>query len=111
MEPAPPMNVDQQALLRPGQRPGSAAEWCYSLPDGEIDTLDEGHLDGSSEAQFLQGLEQLPALSPLHARDGVGLSIALLLVATLDQLTIGQHIAHHPGEPTQLPKWAVIAKK
>ncbi len=91
------MNVDQQALLRLSQRPGSAAEWCDPLADGEIDALNEGRLNGFSEAQSLQGLEQLPALPPFHAPDSVRLAITLLLVATLDQLTICQHIAHHPG--------------
>jgi hypothetical protein len=47
---SPPVNVQQQVFIRLGQRPGTAAEWGYALPDREIQALDERCLDGGSEA-------------------------------------------------------------
>lgn len=52
VEAAPPLNMQQQAVLGFGERPGSAAERCHPLAQGQVHPLHEGRLDGFDQALF-----------------------------------------------------------
>ncbi len=95
------MNMQQQAVLGFGERPGSAAERGHPLTEGQVYPLHEGGLDGVGKALFAESVEQLPPLTNQHPRDGEWGAIALSLLAPLDQLTVSQPGVKHPvcGHP------------
>ena len=88
------MNVQQQVFIRLRQRPGPSSQGRNTLPDRQVQALDECCRDRGPQTQLKQKRVELPALAPHHARDGERSLIALSLVPPFDQLTVQQQITH-----------------